>query len=176
MVVPLCVVIVAEALAGGVTVVGLTVQTGVSTVDWVVEVTWQPRVTVPLKPFSVPTVMLEDDVPPGTTAFGDKAPACSVNVPWPAAESGKANKPASMHTAATPAYHVRWANQNLEGRKFEARNLAAMNFAELNLADSDFGDMVCDKFDCDNRDSDDPNCDASDCDDLDFNMNRFRFN
>jgi hypothetical protein len=176
------VVMVADALAGGVTVVGLTVQTGGSVVGSV-DVTWQLIFTAPLKPLPL-TVMLEDDVPPGTTASGDSAPAFSVKL-CPAAGSGKANKPVSKHTAAT-AYRVRRANQNREAQKFETRNFTGMNFAELNLADTDFGDMVCDKFDCDNfdsndRDSDAANCDASDCehsdcDRSDFNMSRFRFN
>jgi len=68
---------VAEALAGGATVAGLTVQTGVSVVACD-EVTWQVRSTVPLKPLTVPTEMFVDDVPPGATASGDREAACRV--------------------------------------------------------------------------------------------------
>jgi len=72
-----CVVMVAEALAGGVTVVGLTVQTGVSVVTCD-EVTWQVRSTVPVNPLTVPTEMFVDEVPPGSTASGDREAACRV--------------------------------------------------------------------------------------------------
>jgi hypothetical protein len=69
-------VIVAAALAGDVTDAGLTVQTGVSEVCC--GVTWQLRLTVALKLLTVPTVMLEEDVPPGPTAMGENAAVVSV--------------------------------------------------------------------------------------------------
>ena len=53
------------------TVAGLTVQTGGSVVTCD-EVTWQVRSTVPLKPGSVVTVMVEEEVPPGATASGER--------------------------------------------------------------------------------------------------------
>ena len=77
MVVRPVVVTVAVAPAGGVTVVGLTAQAGVDVVAWVDE-TWQVRATVPLKPLIVPTVMLEEEVPPGATASGENGAACRV--------------------------------------------------------------------------------------------------
>jgi hypothetical protein len=89
------VVIVAEALAGGVTVVGLTVQTGGSVVTCV-DVTWQARSTVPLKPLTVPIVMFEDDVPPGATASGENGAACRVTF-WANAADGKIRRAAHRH-------------------------------------------------------------------------------
>lgn len=73
------VVIVADAVAGGVTVAGLTAHVGVSTVVCgCAGVTSQLRSTVPLNPFTVPTVTGADEVPPGATASSDNGPACSV--------------------------------------------------------------------------------------------------
>ncbi len=71
------VVMVAVAPAGGVTVVGLTAQTGVDVVGWFDE-TWQVRSTVPLKPLIAPIVMFEEEVPPGATASGENGAACKV--------------------------------------------------------------------------------------------------
>ncbi len=77
-VVVLKVVTVAVALAGTVTDAGLMVHVGVSVVCWD-DVTAQLRFTVPLKPFTDPTWMFEDDVPPGAIASGLNEVACSVN-------------------------------------------------------------------------------------------------
>jgi hypothetical protein len=112
-VVSTCVVMVAEALAGGVTLAGLTMQLGGSTVPWVVDVTWQPRSTVPLKPLSVPIVMFEDDVPVGGTASGDKGAACRVN--WAEADEGKTNNAANRHRAATTVCRVGRMNLDFDG-------------------------------------------------------------
>lgn len=71
------VVMVTAAFAGGVTVFGLTAQVGGEVVVCVDE-TWQVRSTVPLKPLTVPTVTLEEEVPPGATAAGENADACKV--------------------------------------------------------------------------------------------------
>ena len=71
-------VIVAVALAGAVTEVGLTVHTGGSTVACD-DVTWQLKLTVPLNPLTDPTWMVDAEVPPGATASGEKEDACSVN-------------------------------------------------------------------------------------------------
>ena len=78
------VVIVAEALAGGVTVAGLTEHTGVEVVAWLDE-TWQERSTVPVKPLKGLTVIVEYDVPPGATASGEKAAFCRLKS-WADAE------------------------------------------------------------------------------------------
>jgi hypothetical protein len=97
------VVIVAEAITGGVTVAGLTVQVGVSVVDCgSAGVTWQLRSTVPLNPFTVPTVTCADDVPPGATAFSDSGPATSVKL-CADAHDGKARRTPSRHKAEIPA-------------------------------------------------------------------------
>jgi hypothetical protein len=93
---------VAEALALGVTVDGLTVQTGGSTIVVAVDVTAQARSTVPLKPLMAPTVMVEADVPPGATARGLNGMACRVTF-WADALNGNASKVASRHIAAIPA-------------------------------------------------------------------------
>jgi hypothetical protein len=68
-VVVLSVVIVAVAVPGTVTDCGLTAHTGVSVVVCD-DVTWQLRFTVPLNPFTDPTAIVEDDVPPGAIASG----------------------------------------------------------------------------------------------------------
>jgi hypothetical protein len=99
------VVIVAEAFAGAVTLAGLTVHTGGSTVDCVVDVTMQPRFTVPVK-LSAPTVMFEDDDPPGATASGESGAAARVNV-WADADEGKARKVAKKHKTAIPVAWLR---------------------------------------------------------------------
>jgi hypothetical protein len=76
------VVIVAEALAGGPTVAGLTVQTGGSVIVCdVFAVTVQLRSTEPAKPFTAPTVILADDEPRGATAISDKVGASRVKLP-----------------------------------------------------------------------------------------------
>ena len=110
MVVSDCVVIVAEAMAGAVTVAGLTVQTGMSTIVVVVDVTVQAKSTVPVK-LSTPTVMLVEDVPPGDTALGLRGSAARVKV-WAEAD-GKARSAAKRHKAAIPAWAVRMLNVNL---------------------------------------------------------------
>ena len=75
-------VIVAEALAGGATVAGLTEQTGGSVIVCdVFAVTVQLRSTVPAKPLTVPTVISADDEPSGATAICDKEGACRVKLP-----------------------------------------------------------------------------------------------
>jgi hypothetical protein len=98
-------VIVAEALAGGVTVAGLTVHMGASTTVPVVDVTWQLRSTGALNPLVAPTEMFEDDVPPGSTASGDSGAACSVNCAD--AADGNASIAASRQSAAIAAYPLR---------------------------------------------------------------------
>jgi len=95
-----CVVIVAEATAGAVTAAGLTVQTGMSTIVCVVEVTVQARSTVPVK-LSAPTVTLEEDEPPGDTALGERGSASRVKV-WAEAD-GKARRAANRQRAVIPA-------------------------------------------------------------------------
>jgi hypothetical protein len=151
------VVIVAEAFAGGVTVDGLTVQTGVSVKF--VGVTWQPRSTVPLKPLRVPTVMLEDEVPPGATASGENGVACSVA--WADAADDKVNK-APRHRAAIPACRV------LSSVDFEGLNEDAND-------DQNFDSWDFNAFDVNDPGVNDPDVNDSGINDSDLTMSRFRF-
>jgi hypothetical protein len=160
-VVPSIVVIVAEALAGGVTVAGLTEQLGGSVIDWIVDVTWQPRLTLPLKPLSVPTVTFEDDVPPGATASGDSVSACSVKV-WAAASDGKIRNAANRHKTAVSA---RPDHAELNGLDSNGLDFNDWDFNESAFNDSDFNVS----------DFDASVLNASDCDDSDFNMSRSKF-
>lgn len=80
--VSLLVVIVAEALAGGATVAGLTAQTGASVaVCPDVVATEQLSVTSPANPLTVPTVIFADEVPPGAIATSDREGADRVKLP-----------------------------------------------------------------------------------------------
>jgi hypothetical protein len=145
-------VIVTEALAGGVTVAGLTAQVGVSViVCGCAGATWQLKSTVLLNPFTVPTATCADDVPPGATASSDSGPACSVKLCAPARD-GKARKTANRHKAETPAYV-------LENLDFNKRDLNTPDFNADFAKDFNTSDF----------------CD-SDGDDSDFNMSGFRFN
>lgn len=135
--VSLCVVIVADALAGAVTVVGLTEQTGGSIRFWLVEVTTQLRVTVPVKSSTDPTVIFEDAVPPGATASGENAAACRLKF-CAAAPAGRIRitRAAHSHRAATPECRVRsadFAELNLRVRDL------VRNFDGLELNMSRFG-------------------------------------
>jgi len=101
--VPPIVVIVAEAVTGGVTVAGLTVHVGVSVVVCgSAGVTWQLKSTVLLNPFNVPKVTCAEDVPPGATASSDSGPACSVKL-CADAPDGEPRKTPNTHKAETPA-------------------------------------------------------------------------
>jgi hypothetical protein len=138
-------VIVAEALALGVTVDGLTVQTGGSTTVVTVEVTAQARSTVPLKPLIDPTVMVDDEVPPGATASGLNVAACRVT-PWADASIGRASQAANRHTVAMPACRMRRVRGDCE--EF---------FGESNLDEFIFDELIFDGLDkriCDRDDSD----------------------
>lgn len=103
------VVIVAEALAGGVTVVGLMAQVGVEVVACGA-VTWQVKSTVPANPLTVPTVMLEDVVPPGATAAGANGAACRVKSAWAEAEEIKVREAAVVQRIAKAARVARIFN------------------------------------------------------------------
>ena len=96
-------VIVAVAVPGANTAVGLTVHTGGSVVV-IADVTWQLNATVPVNPeLSAGAIwIVVDETPPGATAAGDKAEGCSVNsdVPWPAAVSPNAKTAAIRQQAA----------------------------------------------------------------------------
>jgi hypothetical protein len=170
------VVIVAEAITGGVTVAGLTAQVGVSVVDCgSAGVTWQLRSTVPLNPFTVPTVTCADDVPPGATAFSESGPADSVKL-CADAHDGRARSAPSKHKAEIPADRLpatkldsdkrdcnnRDFNKNgFNTKGFKKKNLKKKIFANKDFASKDFNASdFCD----------------SDGDDSDFNMSRFRFN
>jgi hypothetical protein len=133
--VSLCVVIVADASAGAVTVVGLIVQTGGSIRLWLVEVTAQLRVTIPVKPSTDPTVIFEDAVPPGATASGENAAACRLKF-CAAAAAGRIMRAAHTHKAATPACRVR--NPDFGELNFDIRNFVP-NFDGLELSMSRFG-------------------------------------
>ena len=127
--------IVAEAFAGGVTVDGLTVQTGVS-VKFVGD-TWQLRSTVPLKPLTVPTVMFADDVPPGATASGDSEAACRVKF-WADAPDDKVSKAAHRHRAAMPQSGIRRMNLDCNGFDFDAFDFNDSDFNGLDFSMSRF--------------------------------------
>ena len=69
---------VALAVADGVAVAGLTVHTGVEVVACV-DVTAQPRATVPLNPFTGSTRIEIDEVLPGAMATGSSEDVVRVN-------------------------------------------------------------------------------------------------
>ena len=96
------VVTVAVAPADGVTVVGLTAQAGVDVVACVEE-TWQVRATVPVKPLIAPTVMLEEDVPPGATASGENGAACRVKSAWAEADDSRVRNAVIVHSTEIAA-------------------------------------------------------------------------
>jgi hypothetical protein len=154
-------VIVTEALAGGVTVAGLTAQVGVSViVCGCAGATWQLKSTVLLNPFTVPTATCADDVPPGATASSDSGPACSVKLCAPA-NDGKARKTANRHKPATSAYRL--LAPELDSGKWDCNK---PDFNEKDLTKKDFA----------NKDFNASDFRDSDGDDSDFNMSRFRFN
>jgi hypothetical protein len=68
-----------------------------------VDETWQVRSTVPLKPLTVPTVMLEEDVPPGATAPGENGAACRVKSAWAEAEQTNVRNVVVAHKNAIAA-------------------------------------------------------------------------
>lgn len=107
----------AEALAGGVTVAGLMVQTGGSIVACDEAVTWQVRSTVPLKPGSVVTEMFEEDVPPGATALGESGDASILKF-CATAEDDKVRKAATRQNAVVAASRVRKINLDFEESDF----------------------------------------------------------
>ena len=100
------VVIVAVALAGGVTVVGLTAQDGVEVVVCGDE-TWQVRSTVLLKPLIAPIVILEEDVPPGASASGENGAACRVKSAWADAEDSNVRNAVMTHKTESVACAAR---------------------------------------------------------------------
>jgi hypothetical protein len=100
------VVIVTDALAGGVTVAGLTVHTGGSTVDCAEDVTWQVKSTVPVKPGSVVTEMVVEEVPPGATASGESGEASRLKFCADAADNS-VRQTATRHTATRLACRAR---------------------------------------------------------------------
>jgi hypothetical protein len=160
------VVIVAEAITGGVTVAGLTEQVGVSVVDCgSAGVTWQLRSTVPLNPFTVPTVTCADDVPPGATAFSESGPASSVKL-CADAHDGRARRTPSRQKAEIPADLLLATKLDSDKRDRKNRGLNKKGFKKKNLNKKDFANKDFSASDF---------CD-SDGDDSDFNMSRFRFN
>ena len=121
------VVTVNAAFAGGETVIGLTAHVGGEFVVWVEE-TWQVKLTVPLKPLTVPTVMLEEDVPPGATAFGENVAACRVKSAWAEAEQSNVRNAVVTHKTASAAY---------PGRIFSLGS-DQLDFDNLNFVESAF--------------------------------------
>ena len=95
------VVIVAIAVPGTATAVGLSVQIGASVVA-IDAVTWQVKATVPVnpEPCAAASWIVVDDTPPGATAEGFKAEGCRVNsdVPCPTAAVARAKTAANKHT------------------------------------------------------------------------------
>ena len=63
-------------------------------------VTWQLRFTVLAKPLTVPIVMLEAEVPSGSTAGGEKEEADRVKLACANAEVGNAKRAANRQTTA----------------------------------------------------------------------------
>ena len=100
------VVIVATAVPGTITAVGLSVHIGVSVVE-IAAVTWQVRATVPENPEPGAGLswIVVDDTPPGATADGDNAEGCSVNsdVPCPTATAANAKTAATKQTVTRDA-------------------------------------------------------------------------
>jgi hypothetical protein len=94
-------VIVTEAVVGGVTVAGLTEQTGGSAKS--VGDTWQLKSTVPAKPFTDPIVTLAAEVPSGPMATGENEVADKVKLPWAEAAVARIKSAAKRERAATPA-------------------------------------------------------------------------
>ena len=96
-------VMVAVAVAGGVTLAGLTVHTGVEVVGCD-EVIWQPRVTVPLKPFTGSTVIVVAELPPGAMATGSSVVVLRVNslVPCANAVGARARERTSTNSSPKP--------------------------------------------------------------------------
>jgi len=94
------VVIVAVALAGGVTDAGLTVHVGPFVVTSG-DVAWQLNATVPLNPPTAPIWRIDDDVPLGAIASGLNAVAVNVNslVPWAEATGTTAHAASRLNTA-----------------------------------------------------------------------------
>lgn len=96
-----CVVIVAIAVPGTVTAVGLSVQVGGSVVA-IAAVTWQVKATVPVNPecSAGASWIVVEDTPPGATADGDNAEGCSVNsdVPCPTATAASTKTAANKRT------------------------------------------------------------------------------
>ena len=107
-VVALVVVTVATAPAGGVTVCA--------------EETWQVSATVPVKPLTVPIVILEEAVPPGASASGENEAACRVKSAWADADDTLI-RAASMQNIERPASVARIFN---------------LDFNDLNSDESDF--------------------------------------
>ena len=120
-VVALVVVTVATALAGGVTVAGLTAHAGGEVVVCAEE-TWQASATVPVKPLRVPIVILEEAVPPGASASGENEAACRVKSAWADADDTLI-RAASMQNIEKPASVARIFN---------------LDFNDLNGDESDF--------------------------------------
>ena len=96
-------VMVAVAVAGGVTLAGLTVHTGVEVVGCV-DVIWHPRVTVPLKLFTGSTVIDVAEVPPGAIATGSSVVVVSKNslVPCARAAGATTNEKSTTNSRAKP--------------------------------------------------------------------------
>ena len=112
MVVSSLVVIVAEALAGAFTVAGLTVQAGGSVK--VEGITWQLRLTVPVKPPTDPTVTIADEVPSGGTATGENAVASRVKL-CAVAAVGRLKSAANRQRAARLLRAPRRVNAGFDG-------------------------------------------------------------
>jgi len=152
--VSILVVIVAEAVVGGVTVAGLTEQTGGSAKF--VGDTWQLKFTDPAKPFTDPIVMLADEVPSGPMATGENEEADNVKLPWAEAEVARVKSATKLHRAAKPARMLPGTTLDIETLE---GNGSGIHASETDASGIDASDI-----------------NASDLDDSDFSMSRFRFN
>lgn len=130
-------VMVTAAFAGGVTVFGLTAQMGGDVVVCV-DKTWQVRSTVPLKPLTVPTVMLEEDVPPGATAPGENGAACRVKSAWAEAEESNVRHAAVTHKITSRAWRQRILRFGLDKLDFDKMGLENLDFEIQDFDESDF--------------------------------------
>jgi hypothetical protein len=159
--VPAVVVIVAEALAGGVTLAGLTVHSGALTiVCGCTGATWQLRSTALLKPPSVPTVTVAKEVPPGSIAFSDSAGAWSVKLCCADAFAGRVRKAASPQSATIAARPAKTISLGFDSLDLDSLDLVTLDLDGLRFDDSNCDGSVLDHTKCGNRD---------------FNMSRFRF-
>ena len=104
--------------------------------------TWQVRSTVPLKPLTVPTVTLEEDVPPGATASGENGLASKVKS-WAEAEESNVRNAVVTHKIASVAWRTRifrfgFDKLNVGNLDPKRLDLESLDFDKLDFDESDF--------------------------------------